>query len=179
MTLRTLGVVVLVFAATAGTADARGRSFGGKQYESNGSFGIGLELGSPFGLNGKYFVTGNQALNFGIGGDGYGYLDRSGFNLYFDYLWHPVSLADPPAFKLPFYIGIGGRIWFFDDHSRFADNGQAFGVRVPIGIAFDFNKAPIDVFIQLTPFFDFYRDYLVDSNHLGIEGSIGVRYWFD
>jgi hypothetical protein len=179
MTLRNICLAIAVLVVSTGSADARrGRSFGGSNYVANGKFGLGLELGAPFGINGKYFLSDDGALNFGLGADGYYYRDQDGFSIYLDYLWHPLSLANPPAFQLPLYIGVGGRLWDFDDNSRFDDDGVAFGLRVPGGIAFDFNNVPLDVFIQLTFVFDFYRGYR-DNTHAGLEGSIGIRFWFD
>jgi hypothetical protein len=176
MTLRHTLLPLLLVVAIAGTADARrNRRIGGARYVANGTFGLGLELGGPTGINGKYFLRDDRALNFGIGGDGYYRDGRDGFHLYLDYLWHPVSLANPPEFQLPLYIGIGGRLWDFDDDS---DDGVAFGVRVPIGIAFDLNNVPLDFFIQLTPVLDFYQGYR-DRAGFWLDASIGFRFWFN
>ncbi|HWU89658.1 MAG TPA: hypothetical protein VN253_20490 [Kofleriaceae bacterium] len=174
MRLRIALLPLLLVALFAGDADARrNRRMGGRSYVSNGTFGAGLELGSPTGFNGKYFLTGDGALNFGVGADGYAYGNRDGLHLYLDYLWHPISLANPAEFQLPFYVGIGGRLWSFDN-----GNATAFGVRVPLGIAFDLNNAPLDIFIQLTPTLDFYRGY-VDNTGFWIDFSLGIRYWFN
>ena len=92
-----------------------------------------------------------------------------------------------PSFELPFYIGVGGRFWDFEYCERvgpdlFCDRGSAFGVRVPIGIAFDFNNAPLDIFVQLVPTIDLlfgdYYDRFDDRGHFGIDGSVGFRVWF-
>lgn len=179
----TLFVLALLMLAGAGTAEARRRrSMGGEKYIANGKFGIGLELGAPFGINGKYFLTDNTALNFGVGEvyDNY-YDDRDGFNLYIDHLWHPFSITNNPDFQLPFYIGVGLRLWDFDDRrDRFDDgNGLALGIRVPIGIAFDFNKVPLDVFVQFTPVLDLLTGYGDNGINDHLEFSIGIRYWFD
>ena len=182
MKLRTALLPLLLVALSFGDADARrNRSLGGRSYVSNGTFGLGLELGGPTGLNGKYFLSDSGALNFGLGAGGYSgyrYGDRDGLHLYLDYLWHPVSLANPPQFQLPFYVGIGARFWSFDD-DRFNDDGSAFGIRVPLGIAFDFNNVPLDIFIQLTPTLDFYRNYRDDDLGFWFDFSIGIRYWFN
>jgi hypothetical protein len=180
MKLRTALLPLLLVVLAAGDADARrNRRMGGSQYVSNGTFGLGLELGGPTGLNGKYFLSDSGALNFGLGlGGGYRYGDRNGLHLYLDYLWHPLSLVNTPAFQLPFYVGVGGRLWDFDD-DRFDDEAVAFGVRVPLGIAFDFNNVPLDIFIQLTPTFDFYRGYDEDDVGFWFDFSVGIRYWFN
>jgi hypothetical protein len=176
MKLRTALLPLLLVALFVGDADARrNRRGGGRRYVSNGQFGVGLELGSPFGLNGKYFLSPDGALNFGAGANGYYRGDRDGLHLYLDYLWHPISLANPAEFQLPFYIGIGGRLWNFNDAN---DDAVAIGVRVPVGIAFDFNNVPLDIFLQITPTLDFFSGYN-DNVDFQLDGSIGIRFWFN
>ena len=182
MRSRNVLLALAVLACTAGTADARRtRSMGGERYAANGTFGLGLELGSPFGLNGKYFLSDDRALNFGIGWiyDRYYYDGRDGTNIYLDYLFHPFSITNNPTFQLPFFVGVGGRIWNFSGCNGCRDDGDAFGVRVPVGIAFDFNKVPLDVFIQLTFVADIFFNYdRGDRFGPHLEGSVGIRYWF-
>lgn len=179
--------ILLGFAMTSSrTADARphqGGSFHGKQFEANKTFGLGLELGEPSGLNGKYFLNGSNAIDFGVGYIYRHYYAGDGLNLYADYLWHPLVLTSASAFELPFYIGVGGRFFNFDygcdrNGRNCIYGGSAFGVRVPLGISFDFNNAPLDIFVQLTPTLDFYRDYRDHNVALGIDFSIGIRFWF-
>ena len=55
---------------------------------------------------------------------------------------------------------------------------MAFGIRVPIGVAFDFNNVPLDVFIQLTPTLDFFSGY-VDNAGFWFDFSVGIRFWFN
>jgi len=153
-------------------------------FVANKKFGLGLELGEPDGLNGKYFVTPSNAIDFGVGYiyDHYYYGD--GLHLYGDYLWH-FSVASTPAFELPFYIGPGLRFWRFDYcvQNVCTYGGQAVGIRMPLGLAFDFNNAPIDIFLQVVPTLDFLSgDYYArygDRVHFGIDGSVGIRFWFN
>jgi hypothetical protein len=84
------------------------------------------------------------------------------------------------AFELPFYVGVGLRFWNFAD-DRYSD-GSAIGVRVPFGIAFDFNSVPIDIFLEIVPVLDFFFGY--DCNGCGnagfdFDGAIGFRYYFN
>jgi hypothetical protein len=176
--LALFGIVVL--ASTAAEARPRpGGSLGGRRFDANKTFGLGLELGAPLGVNGKYFVKSDQAIDFGLGAN-YSYYNRSGLHLYGDYLFHPDSLASAEAFELPFYVGIGGRFWSFDDHVNDNVNGAtAIGVRVPVGISFDFNNVPIDIFFQIVPTLDFFSNYAAHSVFLDFDASVGVRYWFN
>lgn len=154
-------------------ASARPRVAHGRSFESNKTFGLGLMLGAPTGLSGKYYLSSDNALDFGVGFIRY-YRERDGLHLHLDYLWHPVSLVSAAAFEMPLYVGVGGRLFDFDDNN---DDAFAVGVRAPIGIAFDFNNAPLDVFFELAFVLDFFSGY---SDRVGadVNGAIGVRFYF-
>ncbi len=182
--LATLALITCAAAVAPDTAEARPRPRHGKAFEANKTFGLGLELGAPTGLVGKYFLSQDRALDFGLG-TVYHWRDRDGLHVYLDYLFHPVSLVSNPTFELPLYFGFGGRVWnvdYYDGRYRGYD-GTVFGLRVPVGISFDFNNVPLDLFIQLAFTFDFLhtgfpdpydRDFYADLN-----GSFGLRYWFN
>ncbi len=167
-----------------GGRSGRRRQAGGRGFEANKTFGLGLELGEPSGLTGKVFVTKSSAIDFGVGYiyDSYYYGD--GVHLYADYLWHPTTITSTPSFELPIYIGAGLRFWNFSYcvAKVCTVDGSTFGIRVPFGIAFDFNNVPLDVFIELVPVLDFvrgaYYDRFHDRSHLGIDLSVGIRFWF-
>lgn len=161
----------------------RGRR-GGKSFEANKTFGLGLELGEPTGLNGKYFVSAKSALDFGVGWIYRHYYYGDGVHLYGDFLYHPTSLVSADSFELPFYVGVGLRYWDFEycDNRVCGFEGSAIGIRIPLGISFDFNNAPLDIAIQLVPVLDFvsddYYDRYDDRTHFGVDFSIAIRYWF-
>ncbi|MBA2538879.1 MAG: hypothetical protein H0V17_04525 [Deltaproteobacteria bacterium] len=158
-----------------------------KGFQSIKTFGLGLELGEPTGLNGKYFLSDSRALDFGLGWVYSHYYYGDGAHVYIDHLWHPASLVSTPSLELPFYIGVGLRFWNFEYCERVGnldvcDRGSAFGVRVPIGLSFDFNNKPLDIFVQLVPVIDLltgdFYDRFDDRSHFGIDGSVGFRLWF-
>jgi hypothetical protein len=178
-------VTLIALSALSSAAEARPHptGFGSSDFEANKKFGLGLEFGDIFGITGKLFVTSSQALDFGVGDlyDGY-YIDRQGggIHLYADYLWHPFVLAKADAFELPFYVGIGGRYWSFDYYCAggVCNNASVFGIRAPLGITFDFNNVPLDVFLQAVPTLDFFRGYRPHDVYLDVDFTIGIRYWF-
>src|SRR5262249_46966486 len=136
------------------------------------------------GLTGKVFLAPSHAIDFGIGDlyEGY-YVDRvgGGLHIYADYLWHPFVLAKTEPFELPFYVGVGGRFWDFDyacDPRGVCANASLFGIRVPVGIAFDFNNVPLDIFVQIVPTLDFYRDFVGRNAYFDFDFTVGIRYWF-
>ncbi len=180
--LATLGIAMFSLAASS-TVDARPRPSGhirGRSFEANKTFGLGLELGAPTGLTGKYFLSADRALDFGVGSV-YNSRDRYGFHLYGDYLFHPVSLVSTEAFELPLYIGLGGRIWSFEDRriDDDRDDALAIGFRVPVGVSFDFNTIPLDAFVQVVPTIDAYSGYRAHTVYFDLAISIGARYWFN
>ncbi len=166
----------------------RGRRGGGgggaHDFEANKTIGLGLELGEPTGLTGKLFVSPDVALDFGLGWIYRHYYYDDGVHLYGDVLFHPVSLVSAEAFELPLYIGGGLRYWDFDycDMGVCTYGGSAIGIRVPVGISFDFNNVPLDIFMQFVPVIDFlrgdYYDRYRDRTHVGIDASIGIRFYF-
>ena len=178
---------ILFAVASASAVDARPRphgfASGSKRFEANKTFGLGLELGYPDGLTGKWFFNGSNALDFGLGYAYRYYYAGDGLHLYADYLWHPFVLTSAEPFELPFYIGVGGHYWDFDyGCDRFGNcvyGGSALGIRVPIGIAFDFNNVPLDIFIQIVPTFDFFHNYRDRDFYLGFWPSVGIRFWFN
>jgi hypothetical protein len=169
-------VAAAVVAAPA-DAEARPRPAGRKSnFEANKTFGLGLILGQPTGLSGKYFLTADTAFDFAVGGCCYA--GRDGLSLHFTYLWHPVSLVSAEAFELPLYFGLGGH--FFDFADDRGDDGAGVGLRAPIGVAFDFNNVPLDVFVELALFMDvLYDRYDDDDLYIALNGAIGVRYYFN
>jgi hypothetical protein len=170
---------IALFTTVAEARPRPGGRISGRRFEANKTFGLGLELGAPTGLNGKYFLSSDRALDFGIGSI-YAYRSRYGFHVYGDYLFHPVSLAATEPFELPLYVGLGVRLWNFEDRDLEPDDDAfAIGFRVPVGIAFDFNNVPLDVFIQLIPVLDFFSGYARHSVFIDLDASFGVRYWFN
>lgn len=180
MKITSLIAIAVLACASVAAARPRPHGFGGKRFDANKQFGLGLELGEPTGITGKLFVTPDQALDFGLGDIYHHYYGGDGLHLYADYLWHPAVLTSAEAFELPFYVGVGGRVWFFDYAcpGGTCQGAEAFGIRVPIGVSFDFNNVPLDIFIQAVPTLDFFRDYGPHGVYLDIDFSVGIRYWF-
>lgn len=161
-----------------GDAAARPRPAGRtSNFSANKTFGLGLMLGAPSGLSGKYYLGPSTAIDFGVGVIRYYRHRRSNVHFHADFLWHPVSLASTRPFELPLYFGIGARLWDFDDED-IDDDGFGLGVRAPIGIALDFNNVPLDVFFELALVVDLFFNY--DDDYGGdINGAVGVRYYFN
>lgn len=166
-----LAAAFALTAAAVSAAEARPRG----DYKTDKELGVGIMLGAPSGLSGKYFLDGGKtALAMGIGSS-YEYRDRDyyGTHVHLDIVWHLALLAKNPSFSLPFYLGAGLRLHDHDRYDRYDDHTHV-GVRVPFGIAFDLRKAPLDIFLEFVPTFDFSNRH--DGSY--ISGAAGLRYYF-
>ena len=137
----------------------------------NRRFGLGLDLGYPFnGITGKYFFSERNALQVDVGyntrllgdvwSDGFTDAFDGGFGIRAAYLGHPAVLTRNADVTIPFFIGIGlGHTW--DVQSEFSPFEQTVvpgdnvaSAFVPIGVAFQLRRTPLDFFVQLEPGID-------------------------
>lgn len=130
-----------------------------------GKFGLGIMLGEPTGLSGKYWLNDKLAID---GAAGWSFYDDSEFYLHSDLLVHKFDLIPVKKGKLPFYVGAGAFVRFRDEHH---DNEA--GIRVPVGLDYLFENAPVDIFVEFAPGID-----LTPSTRADFSGGIGIRYWF-
>ncbi|MNC97127.1 hypothetical protein D3C83_146810 [compost metagenome] len=51
---------------------------------------------------------------------------------------------------------------------------------MPIGIIFDFNNQPIDIYVEIAPVLDFIDEHDGDNDgaEFNFNGGIGLRYYF-
>ena len=135
--------------------------------QAKGTLGIGLVGEDPSGLTVKYKMTEQQALDFRLG---IGFRFDNAFLGQVNYLVSPFSITQTGDFDLPFYIGIGGTLFVFNNNNN---DGIALTARVPIGVAMELNSIPIDVFLEVAP-----QIGLIPDIGVGVDGAIGVRFWF-
>jgi len=125
-------------------------------------FGLGLIIGEPTGLSGKYWINPWTAID---GAFAWSIDKKSGVHLHSDYLWHDYRIISVIKGKLPIYYGVGARIVFATDN--------IFGVRGVAGLNYIFDVTPLDIFIELVPILDIAPKVGFDLN-----GAIGIRYYF-
>jgi len=167
--------VALVLVAVVMLMNARSAS--ASEVATSKKFGIGGMLGAPSGLSMKYYFSPKHALDVGVG---VGFWGGAALYTHVDYKFH-IMLTQASAFDLPFYFGVGAKLslWFTDHpHSYWGDNRArdgrlGFGVRVPVGIAFNLNKLPLDIFVEVVPGVG-----LFPGIGAFVDGAVGVRYYF-
>ena len=137
--------------------------FSSLNYSQNKKIGAGIIAGEPTGLSFKYWLTEKTALDAAFA---WSFVDENAFQIQADYLIHNFSLIKISEGKLPFYFGIGGRLKFSND--------ATFGVRVPLGLAYIFSDAPVDIFLEVVPILD-----LLPKTDFTLGAAIGGRYFFN
>ncbi len=148
-------------------------------------FGLGFALGRPSSLVGKVFLGGENALDFGLGFSSFGSncWDRDGdrycdnrwrFNhitANVDYLWQDEIVRGTGA-KLDWHIGVGGRIWLYEDGYN---DGLALAARMPVGLDLTFPKPDfLEVYLELAPALYVFPSVGLDL----VEAQLGVRFYF-
>lgn len=138
---------------------------------TTGAFGLGIALGYPTGITGKYNLDSDHAVDATIG------WSRSDLLIQSTYLFH----FHKPVQNLPIdtYLGIGGRLYTFDNHYYknrvFADHRDEtwIGVRAPAGIRYLTQKVPIELFAELA-----LTLYVVPATTTDLDGMLGARWYF-
>lgn len=140
-------------------------------------FGLGLQLGSPTGISGKIYLGGRRnAIDFtaGSGAYGAGYYWGNGFYGQVAYHWHVQELTSGNGVAIPFRVGVGaflttGGAYAYYGWGR-AGYNNVVGARVPFGLDFDLEEAPVQFWIEAAIDVTLYG--------IGYDGGIGARYYF-
>lgn len=171
----TLGLFVALSILTGSTPALAQRS------ASGGPFGLGIMLGDPTALTGKYNASEDTAFDFGLA------FDFSKWNLiYAD--WHhmfPGAIRGNNAFasQLAPYVGVGGLLVFSNQDTvetrkqRYfnstTDSRVALGVRIPLGIEWRTPSVPLGVFVEIVPGIT-----IIPQTTSFTNAGLGVRYFF-
>ena len=130
-----------------------------------GKFGAGATFGEPIGASLKYFLFDTLAVDGAIGWSTH---DHSDFYVQNDLLWHNFNLIPVSQGRAGVYVGGG---WLF--RKRNSGEDDQFGLRAPLGVAYLFENAPVDVFAEIGPALDVTPDVRGE-----VTGGVGVRFWF-
>jgi hypothetical protein len=150
-----LAIVCVAMVALAGTPASA----------SEKNVGLGFILGEPTGVDVKFWLANQHALEFGAA---WSLSGNNELHIQGDYLFHKFDVFDlKSSDDLPLYFGVGGRMIFRDNID------DTFGVRFPVGLTYIFANYPFDIFGEIVPILDVAPDTDFD-----LEGAIGARFWF-
>jgi hypothetical protein len=151
-------------------------ALGHAQGPQNKPFGLGLALGEPTGVTGKYWFNRKNALQFAVG---WGYYPHGGGAVYCDYLYNAFTLvhAKQVSFNLLFYMGIGGKagVWYRHYWHDPEYSGVGLGLRIPFGVTMVFVKGPFEVFFEIVPGLAFINP---EPFWFDLDACIGGRFYF-
>ena len=131
-------------------------------FADGGPLGLGIILGEPTGISAKLWLGDTHALDAAVA---WSFQDEGSFYFHGSYLFHMMDLISVEQGSLPLYIGIGGKISLRDE--------PHVGIRVPVGLAYIFPTAPVDVFLEIAPGIG-----LIPSTSPDWGAGLGVRYFF-
>ena len=124
--------------------------------------GLGLSLGTPTGVNAKFWLSHVNALDITAGWGYWNYWVKA------DYLWHDwKAITENQDMKIPLYYGVGGFAGGLKDES-------GLGVEGIIGLDFLLKRAPFDFFVEAGPAFQLAR-----NSGLFVRLALGARYNFN
>ncbi|MFP4373848.1 MAG: hypothetical protein ACLFPO_05945 [Spirochaetaceae bacterium] len=126
-------------------------------------FGVGVLLGEPTGVSAKARLGPTAAVDAAAA---WSFVDEGSFYFHADYLMHfnDVFTVDPG--ELPLYVGVGGMVSLRDD--------PLLGLRIPVGLAYEFETVPLDVFFEVAPGMGIFPE-----TSLEFGGGLGIRYYFE
>jgi len=127
-------------------------------------FGAGLILGEPIGASLKYWLSDKIAID---GAVAWSFWHEDNFEFHADVLFHEFDWIPVSRGRLPFYFGGGVRVKLQDN------DDDRFGIRGPVGVSYQFEELPLDIFVEVGPVIDF-----TPKTRGGVTGGIGARYWF-
>jgi hypothetical protein len=137
---------------------------GSKIFAQQSGLGVGIMLGDPTGLSGKLWI-GDTAIDAGAAWSFSTTGGQNAVHLHVDYLFHSFGVFGVNRGKLPIYFGVGGRARLETD--------PRIGVRIPFGLAYLFENAPVDIFFEIAPLLD-----LVPATAFGVNAALGFRFFF-
>lgn len=123
-------------------------------------FGLGFTAGNPTSFSGKFYTGSERAFDFHLGLFRAYERNRYGDALFLggDHLWEVWNFAENDVVNVPFYAGVGGALILDleDDCHRFSDGrcvpfDAAVGPRMPFGAALQFQEAPFELFLEMSP----------------------------
>ncbi len=144
---------------------------------STKTVGLGIILGSPTGLSGRFALSKENSIDFALSysSNHNDHDDDYHYHIHADYLYKFYDVIAIKKGELPFYAGIGARITEYDrDHHDYHHDDETFiGLRVPGGIQYEFANAPFEIFAEIALILDVVPEMDVDFN-----AGLGARFCF-
>lgn len=123
-------------------------------------FSIGAIIGEPTGLTAKLWLDNRTAIQ---GSAAWSFRQERAVHIHGDFLFHHNYSDRVSRGTLHLYYGIGGRI---------KDTAEArIGVRVPLGMNYQFANTPLTFFGEIAPLLD-----ITPATEMDINAAFGLRF---
>lgn len=149
---RSISLILLMIVIISGSVSAQDEGFG-----------LGVIIGEPTGINFKAWLGYKTAF---VGAAAWSFEHENSWQINLDYLVHNFKLIKLEEGSLPVYYGIGFRVKTHKKNAR-------FGFRIPLGVVYMFEKAPLDIFAEVVPVFN-----ISPKTEFFLNGGVGIRYYF-
>ncbi|MGB9721020.1 MAG: hypothetical protein ACPL28_06040 [bacterium] len=140
-------------------------------------FGVGLIIGSPTGLTGKFIITQRSAVAVNVGWNLFGTPKRLHITGDYQFLfptvlhWTDDMTGEERRIKgLTPYLGIGGRFKFVDNE---ADDETELRIGLRLGGGAEYKISRFGIFLELYPVVD-----ILPGTDFDFEGGLGARFYF-
>ena len=133
-----------------------------------GNFGLGIVLGDPTGISGKYMLSKGRAIDGAVAWDLAG---ESDFHLQSTYLFHHFGAFHIDNVPIDVYYGPGLR--FINRDRRFEDDESSLAIRAPVGLRYFFQEPSIEVFAEVALALS-----VVPATEVDLDLGVGARYYF-
>ena len=157
--MKKAALALVLFGALAGLTYA----------SSNHNIGLGIMIGEPTGISFKLWSRQTVAWDAGAA---WSFVGGRYFQIHSDILLHNFNLFTVETGRMALYYGGGARIKFAAQ-DEFGDGGTVVSLRIPVGISYEFEKTPIELFIEVVPMLD-----IIPSTEANMAGAVGFRYYF-
>jgi hypothetical protein len=151
-------LIILFLAAAAGLAQAQtGRA--------GGNTGLGVIFGEPTGVSFKLWTSRSVAFDAAAA---WSFVGGGSFQFHADIIFHSFDLFKVEKGRMALYYGFGGRFKSETDTDK-----AKLSFRLPVGISYEFERSPFELFVEIAPMLD-----LTPETKGDIGGGIGFRYYF-
>ena len=131
-------------------------------------FGLGVILGEPTGLTMKGYVSPVVALDLIAS---WSFVDDA-ITIIGDVTWDVTDVAiQSTTFSMPFYLGAGIKVGFVRGGKN--KGKEIVGARVPVGLAMQFTRIPLEAFVEVAPGMEF-----TPATEFDFTGGLGARFYF-
>jgi hypothetical protein len=133
-------------------------------YSQTRGFGLGIIVGEPTGISAKYWLSSQNALDFGLG---YSFVRKGRLHFHMDYLFHHQNIFRAEE-NFALYYGPGFRL-------RTVEGDDArLGARFGVGLVWLPRNAPVDVFVEIAPILD-----IIPATRFQVNAGLGFRFFFN